>query len=49
MIVALAEGGKMSVAEAKEALEKIEHSVRAEAYGAALQELEILIGSVRKG
>jgi hypothetical protein len=41
-IVALAEGAKMSVAEAKAALGKIEHSVRAEAYGAAMQELEKL-------
>ncbi len=41
-IVTLAEGGKMSVAEAKAALGKIEHSVRAEAYGAAKQELENL-------
>ena len=41
-IVALAEGGEMSVAEAKAALGKIEHSVRAEAYGAAMRELEKL-------
>ncbi len=41
-IVALAEGGRMSVAEAKVALGKIEHSVRAEAYGAAMRELEKL-------
>ncbi len=41
-IVTLAEGGKMSVAEGKEALGKIERSVRAEAYGAAMQELEKL-------
>ncbi len=41
-IVTLAEGRKMSVAEAKEALEKLKHSVRVEAYGAALQELEKL-------
>jgi hypothetical protein len=41
-IVALAEGGKMSVADAREALGKIEHSVRAQAYGAAMQELEKL-------
>ena len=41
-IVALAEGGEMSVAEAKAALGKIEHSVRAEAYGVAMRELEKL-------
>lgn len=41
-IVALAEGGKMPVAEAKDALARIEHSVRADAYGAAMQELEKL-------
>jgi hypothetical protein len=40
--VALAEDGKTSVAEAKEALGKIKHSVRTEAYGAAMQELEKL-------
>jgi hypothetical protein len=32
----------MSVADAREALGKIEHSVRAQAYGAAMQELEKL-------
>jgi hypothetical protein len=32
----------MSVVDAKVALGRIEHSVRAEAYGAALQELEKL-------
>lgn len=48
-IVALAEGGKTSVAEARVALGKFEPSVRADAYGAAMQELEKLEKTEERG
>src|SRR5919199_5239322 len=39
-IVTLAEGGRLSVDRAREALSKLEPWVRADAYGAAMEELE---------
>ena len=41
-IVALAEGGRMTVDDAREALGEIEPSIRRDAYAAAMEDLETM-------